>query len=493
MRVGFVDDAMSESGKISVLGSANIDSNIKIIIDARSGYNLVANGTKYHLVSGNSSSNVNAVSDQNISFSDSSPSGVFSILKFTSEAVNNSDLYLIANVLSASEVSTNANSQNIYNYIGNIGNSATGNLALFGQYLTKATSRQEVDSALKSAIPQADDGIRQNNLNNVNSSFASIENRLDQFGRYQIKEPVKVYRLKSGDEEEGKIETSQSNEISSPNKFGTWAQVITENSRQGAIQDTAGYDNNRNGLAFGFDKITESGSVLGLAFNLSNSNIKSRDNLKRTGVETYQISAYSRHLFSNDYFLDAMTSFAFNRYHSNRFIYPISTNADAKFNGQVYSAKIRSGFTKNLGSNFELTPDVSLTYAGGGNNSYNEEGAGTMNLKVSANNFDFLESRAGLKLGYKTKTKNGLVMIPQFKVSYGYDLIGGRQSVVSNFEGQSSSFITQYAKYDKSSLRIGFGINLYNLNSFKLSSEYNFEEKTRYKSHSAFVRGEYRF
>ena len=124
---------------------------------------------------------------------------------------------------------------------------------------------------------------------------------------------------------------------------------------------------------------------------------------------------------------------------------------------------------------------------------YSEGGAGTMNLDVRSQSTNFLEGRIGLNLNYKTTTKKGSVLTPQLKASYGYDFIGKRQSTISNFAGQSTSFVTTNSKYDPSSFRAGGAVDLYQLNSITLSSEYSFELKSKYQSHTGSVRGTYRF
>jgi hypothetical protein len=98
-------------GNFTVLGAANIDenSNLEITTSANQGY--IANGTQLTIVSANSGS-INAINDENISVNGVN-SNVYGLLKFTTQSSANN---LILNIerLAASVVTSNKNSQNIY-------------------------------------------------------------------------------------------------------------------------------------------------------------------------------------------------------------------------------------------------------------------------------------------------------------------------------------------------------------------------------------------
>ena len=496
-------------GNLTTTGAANVSSDSKIAVSLASDYSYLTDGSRYKVLQGGTGSNVSGISDANINVNGSGSNG-FSVLKFSSQAVDNNSLYLVVSRAEASYVSSNTNSQEVYNNLNQIGSSATGNLALFQRYIDSSSSQSDVDAALKSATPQADDGIRQTSLNVMNNSFRNIENRLDQVRRNSLfkknnskqnssdKGGVSFKLVSATPTEPDQVAATEVVKLENPDSFfkdlNTWAQTFGTSAKQSQLGNNGGegYNSNSNGFIFGFDKAISKKTNLGLALTYANSNIKALDGIKKTGVDTYQISAYSGHNHGK-YFLDTMAAFAFNNYNSTRAINSINTRANGKFSGETYSAKIRGGFFHELDQNFTLVPESSLTFSNNATNSYNETNAGTMNLNVRSNSTNFLEGRAGLNLLYKKISRNGFTISPQLKVSYGYDFLGQRQNITSSFEGQSSSFNTQAAKYDKSSFRLGFAIDLYRQDSLSLSSEYTFEDKAKYQSHSAFLRGGYRF
>jgi outer membrane autotransporter protein len=110
--------------------------------------------------------------------------------------------------------------------------------------------------------------------------------------------------------------------------------------------------------------------------------------------------------------------------------------------------------------------------------SYEENGAGTLNLGISNEHANFLEGRVGFDLLYQ-----GLKIIkPQIKLSYGYDFLNSDQSSTNHFQGQSSSFQIKNSNIDKSSFKYGVGLNIYQKAGFLLDLKYDVEVKSSYKS-----------
>lgn len=479
LKVAFESDG--SFGNLRTTQAANVSENSKIAISLTSQYSYLTDGSSYKILQGGAGSDIATISASNIDVNNSGSNG-FSVLRFTTQSYDQS-LFLLVTHAKASYVSSDINAQSVYNNINQIGSAATGQLALFQNYIQNSSSQNDVEKALKSATTQSDDGIRQTSLNVMNNSFRNIENRLDQIR-------VNSFFAEPKDDDLSILKEAPTEKQG----IKAWAQTFGASAKQNQLSNNGGegYKSSSNGFIFGFDKAISKKTNLGLALTYANSNIKSLDSLKKTGVDTYQLNVYSGYN-SNGYFLDSIAAFAFNNYNSSRNINSVNTRASGKFNGETYSAKIRGGFFHELGSNFTLAPESSLTFSNNRTANYRETGAGTMNLNVESSQTNFLEGRAGLNLLYKTIRKNGLAISPQIKVSYGYDLLGDRQNITNSFEGQSSSFNTKTAKYDGSSLRLGFAIDLYRIDSLSLSSEYSFEDKTKYQSHSAFLRGGYSF
>jgi len=437
-------------GNFTVLGAANIDenSNLKIITSANQGY--IANGTQLTIVTANSGS-INAINDKNISVNGVN-SNVYGLLKFTIQSSAN-NLILNIDRLAASVVTSNKNSQNIYQNLNQIGADSSGKLLAFQEYL--GTSN-EITKSLNQVAPQSSKAMIYNNINIATNSIKTAENRLRKIN------------------------------ANSDLKSGIWTQAFGNSATQNAVEDDEGYKVNTIGLVVGLDREISNSSTIGTALSYARSNLKSLDSSKNNVTNTYQINFYSGYNF-NKYFFDSLAGIAWNQYNSNRSIVAVDTNATAKFNGQTYIAKAKAGFAQKLKYGFNLQPEVSMSFVRTNIQGYSEKGADSLNLNVKNISADFLESRIGANLGFVT-TK-----IPEFpelkkvdsllKVSYGYSFINDAPITVSSFDGQATSFSTQISNLDRGSLKLGAEIEADHEEDIIFTLEYGFEKKTTFQSH----------
>ncbi|MEY3409235.1 MAG: hypothetical protein RIS02_962, partial [Pseudomonadota bacterium] len=125
--------------------------------------------------------------------------------------------------------------------------------------------------------------------------------------------------------------------------------------------------------------------------NAEGKEISNREFNLEEGVNTYQINFYSGYNF-NKYFFDSLAGIAWNQYNSNRSIVAVDANATAKFNGQTYIAKAKTGFAQKLKYGFNLGPEVSMSFVRTDIQDYSEKGADGLNLNVKNISADFLES-----------------------------------------------------------------------------------------------------
>lgn len=514
-------------GSITSSGMANVESGAKLAVGLGGPYEYIEDGSQYKIVSGQEGSDINAVEDENINANESGSNKAFRVLTFSSRAEGN-DLYLHVARSQAQELTHNKKYQRIYNILNEIGGNATGELESFQEHIDNSSSAAEFEAALQSATPQGDGGTQRNSVTTVNNSIRTTERRLDSIriadarsAAPATKQNVRIsiprnltpktkYKFSisaNGNHHNYKLPNSKpiktsfkivkgtSSGISSGDDSinkGIWGQTFGSVGKQNSSSEDGGFSSQSSGVAFGYDQKISKNSRLGFAVSYANSRVKSTNALKRTTVDTYQANIYHGKNFGK-YFFDSMVGFAWNEYNSNRAINSIAKNAQAKYAGQSYISKIRTGFIKNIGSGFNLIPQISLNYVHNRNSRYAENGAGTMNLEVQGSSSNFLEGRVGLKLGYFAKTKEGGQIIPELRASYGYDFIGDRQTITSNFAGQTATFTSLAAKVDPRSFRAGMGVEFININQITLSADYNYEKKTEYYSHSGSLKARYDF
>lgn len=464
-------------GKITSTGAANINSNVKLNININKINDTITNGSSYSLVSGSGSSSINVVDDKNISVNGSNSNSINNLkstLIFSTNSTDNELLLKVARVETTVEslANTSANAANIYQNIISL-NSLSGSLLSFSE----SQFSESVTQRLKSAMPQSDDGIRQTSLNILNSSAKSIENRLD---------TKRSLAFKKKSKNSTKYVLSKDGEI--------WGQFFTNNANQNNLNknDGDGYKSNSFGMIFGLEEKISKNTIIGAAFNYSNSNIKSSDNSKKTDLKAYQVSLYSDHKFGK-FFIDNILAFSFNEYESSREMSSLALTANSNYNGKSYFGKIRGGFVNKISDNLSFIPESSLTFSNNSVEDYTEKNADTMNLNVRYGSTNFLEGRIGLNLNYNLETEAKSIINCQLKSSFGYDFLGKENKINSNFIGQSLSFVTKTTKYDPKSFRIGSSLNFLKSSSTEFSLEYGLELKSKYKSNLGLLKMAHKF
>jgi uncharacterized protein YhjY with autotransporter beta-barrel domain len=214
--------------------------------------------------------------------------------------------------------------------------------------------------------------------------------------------------------------------------------------------------------------------------------------LKKSDISSYQLNLYAGQ-YCPSYFNDVVLGVAFNQYDTTRNMPSIGASAKGSFNGQTYGARLRSGFIKKLGKNWDLIPEVNLTYAHNNINSYTETNAGTANLHVKTNNANFLEGAVGGSIGYTTRIKSAIVH-PSLKLMYGYAFTGYNQTSNSNFVNQNFNIATQSGSVARNSFRADLGVNVFTLKEIIVSANYLFEKRNLgFTSHGGVLRVTYQF
>ncbi len=443
-------------GSLAVSGSAAIDANSKLAITTSASQGYITSGTQYNLASAGLGSSINSISDSNI-FVNGANTNSYGLLEFSTTATSDS-LILNVNRLTAAEITSDKNAQNIYQALSDAGE-GSGKLLEFQNYLDNSGFKGDaMTSALNQLAPQGSKAALATTNNVVSNSIKITESRLEKTRRGEV---VKVLKNRA------------------------WAQGFGGSALQRAIANDAGYKANSAGLSFGADQEISDTALVGAAFSFAKSSVKVLNSVQQNLIDSYQINFYGSQNFGK-YFLDSVAGFAWNHFDSNRAITALNTNAMAGYSGQTYALKIKTGWLQNLQHGFSLSPEASLNFLRNNIGGYNEKGAGELNLRVSSVSANFLEGRTGLNLGYATRISE----LPEFKkvvallkISYGYAFVNDAPTVTAGFVGQSGSFNSQISHVDRGSLKLGFELDAFHKDNSTFSADYTFEKRTTYESH----------
>lgn len=489
---GTINGAVSGLGMINVSGAATIDGDLTTVsgstisttvnssssIDTLtvSGAAVIASGTKlsltvsdaavgssYTVVDGGSGSSINAIDSANISVNGGNNRYGNYIFR---TAVSGNDLLLTTSLVYLN--TTNGNRSAVYNSLVNANAGSSGGLYAMQNYIYGDSSDSAKNSALDTLMSQVDNSSNRIVFNNLDASANVVANRLNNLRGNRS-------GVSSGD---AALEKS------------VWAEAFGSKTNQ-QNTDSDGYKADSGGFAIGADKKIDKELTVGIAGIYSGSAIKANLGNKKTSISSYQVNLYSGHNFEQ-FFINNVAGVALNQYSSSRTISVSNSIAQANYSGASYVLRSEFGTNRKIQNDFLLTPSLMITAARNTVDNYDESGAGSLNLHVKNNSTNFLEGRVGTSLSKNYHQFSG-VLTPSLSASYGYDFIGKSQKTTANFIGQNSTFSSNASKIAQGSLKLGAGLKFYSQDGLTLSTDYVFEQRTKYKSNTGFVRAKYNF
>ncbi|MFA6356302.1 MAG: autotransporter domain-containing protein [Candidatus Omnitrophota bacterium] len=457
----------SSSGKITSNAAAAVAATSSVDVTVP-GSIYIPNNATFTVVDGAGGADVSAPA----TITSSDPRLRFSALSL------NGDLILTANRSGTgfSSISTNSNAAAAGTVLDNISNPSADMTTVLNTL--EGLSNSQVASALDTVTPVVDNGVIASSNLSLNQFVGVITERLT--GLYA--------RARGG-------ETGVSAGSEGLNGFEAWGQGFGEYLHQDPRGGSNGYCATVWGTAIGGDLPAFNNRVrLGLSGGYSSGDINSKDNSGKTDIDSYQGTLYGGYAdVENPYYVNGSFSFAYNKYDGSRHIAvgAIERTADSDYDGQQYSVMFDGGYTLKSGK-FGITPIASLQYMRLHLEGYTETNAGALNLSVKGENYDMLQSGLGMKLERPFETKTGTV-IPEVHAKWLHDFIGDRQETTSTFAGGGGSFATQGFDPARNAMDVGAKLTLLSENNWSLETNYDFEYKEDFTSHTGWADIRYRF
>ena len=393
----------------------------------------------------------------------SSSSGV----SITSSVTTN-DLYITV-ARNYAAISGSGNAGAVGDGFSSFARAASGDSATIVAAFDNLGSAAAQDAALQQLDPDMNGGINQAALNSTSASLGTVSTRLDNARN----------GVASGNGQSG---------IATGDEFtdaAIWTQGFGAYGDQDDVKGIAGYTATTWGTAAGVDWKMNEDSRLGFAFSYGNSGIDANGGLSNTDVDSYQGTIYGSY-DQPKYFIDWMGAFAWNEYDSTRDIVfgGINRTANGGYSGQEYSLKGTYGY-KVPYNGYTLIPTASLLYSHLNIDNYTESDAGSLNLDVDGQDYDFLQSGLGAKIEIPQMDQaKRVTWMPEFHAMWLYDFIGDRASSTARFTGGGSSFTTNGFSPEQSSFNLGTGITVYPSDNLSLQFKYDFEIRDDYTGHS---------
>ena len=381
-------------------------------------------------------------------------------------------LYLVA-ARNAGYYAANSGNAPLGAIIDSLADSATGDMAVVLGNLDKSGSAANVGQM----APNADNGAMNTSYETMNGHIDAIRCRIGQV-------------MKGTDEDEDAH--SDASAEGAPECCTLWVQGFGAALDQEERGSSGGYDAHIWALSFGFDRFVSDHVIAGISGGYGRSRIRTDDAATGANADSYLGSLYGS-LKWDAFYLEGVASFSCNYYDESRHIAfnTVNRRAEGEYRGRQYSGYLEGGYRFKY-KEFLLTPFASAHYMKLKIDEYAERGAGTLNLNVSAQNFDMFQMGLGIQCA-RTILYGTIRIMPEIHATFLYDFVSDPRQTTSTFTGGGASFETKGFDPPKSSCNAGAALAIFATSSVTLSLTYDVEWRDDFSCHSGCLSLQYRF
>ena len=398
----------SSYGKLVTTGTVTLPSKADIKIDVTGSRSTVTASKLDDIISAGT-----LTSDGTFNVTDNSTLFDFEAVKDGNTVdltIKASDTTSVASKVSAAGLSAGAGAASVIDAA--ISSNASGNLA--SNFVSLSTDKEVVE-AVESVLPALSGGMAQFTNLSSNAIGNMISERQDA-----------VRGISSGD------------------GFFTggnmWIKPFSGTTKQNLSNGVKGYEMSNAGLAIGADKEISSEWTLGAAFSYGSGSVESNLDKGANTVDTssYMVSTYATHAYDELTTINLQAGLGMSEYDSKRRLFNDDV-ASANYDGMNLKLSAQAERSKALSDKTLLSPYVHVDYSRVDVSSYNETGAGSLNLKVDSGASQSLILGLGVRADHAVSTQLSLLT----NVGVGFDALAERSSLTASFEGGGSKFTTE--------------------------------------------------
>ncbi len=279
---------------------------------------------------------------------------------------------------------------------------------------------------------------------------------------------------------------------------GFWIQGYDNETDQDVRDGVDGFDADTYGVALGIDTPISDSMTAGLALSYADTDVEGKEEANEMAIQSIRLAGYASYNAEN-YYVDGQIAYAMNDYETTRAIDSLLTGGTQRYargdhDGDQYSLRVRSGYPMAFDSGWFLTPVAELNYTYLKEDSYTEKGVNNLGLEVSTDDVEVLVLGLGARLAYPITTRSEITWIPEFSLSYNYDLIGDEVEVDSNFIGVTGAgFITQGANTEQEMYKAALRLRAFSQGNLSFAGGFEYIAKQDYESQSIMATVRYDF
>ena len=265
-----------------------------------------------------------------------------------------------------------------------------------------------------------------------------------------------------------------------------WVKPVGSLAKQDARNGVSGFDASTFGIIGGLDGDLNDTTYIGFALSYMNTNLdgSGTNSTNSADIDAYQAIAYGQHQFGEQFHnldLSWQAALGFNQTDGTRRITFMDSKAKSKYNSYTSNLSVGLGRTFAMDSDTSITPSVRAAYSYIKDDSYQESGAGALNLDVASNTTDALVISVNGDFSRRIADQAALLA----SAGVGYDLLNDASSSTASFAGGGAAFTTNGLELSPVVITAGVGVNYALNDATDITVRYDLEGRSDFLSQTA--------
>ncbi|WP_076593574.1 autotransporter domain-containing protein [Herminiimonas arsenitoxidans] len=267
--------------------------------------------------------------------------------------------------------------------------------------------------------------------------------------------------------------------------FGSWA-------RQDDRDGQSGFKANSTGFVAGADMAANERSRLGVGFAYAKSKVDGNSAIapQHMDVDVFQLLGYGSYSLDENTEINFQADVGQNSNKGSRRIAFTGSTASASYKSLTAHVGVGVGRILPLNANTSFTPSVRADYTWIKDQSYQENGAGALNLNVAGRSANELLLAVDGKLAHKLNEKTTFVA----NLGTAYTAVKGNTSIIAAFAGAPQAAFATYGMEQRPwTVRGGLGLVRKTGNGSEIALRYDAEGRNGFVNQTASVKARWMF
>jgi outer membrane autotransporter protein len=270
-----------------------------------------------------------------------------------------------------------------------------------------------------------------------------------------------------------------------------WVTALGYFGEQRTEKGFEGYDSHILGAMLGYDTPINDTTRVGGGVRYGRSLIEAKNSDSENRINSYQAIAYIGYA-PGQWFANASLVYGRDDYLGSRHVvFPgINATATADYDGHQFTGFGAAGYHFIMGDGKTvLTPNASIQYTALHTNGYTETGSDAIDLKVNAQNYDFVQSGLGLKLSHAVALSDTQLMRPEIHFDWLHSFGGETMKNTAQFTSGGAAFASVGLKPNRNVYDAGAGVVFASAGAWSLQATYDYQWRNdSYSAHQAMIR-----